>query len=486
MVDPSRLRLQQALLRTDFSAFYAKSFVTLKPGIDFQDQWLHQHMAWALERVRRGDERRLVINVAPRSGKSLLTSVAWPMFVLGHDPSCEILAISHTDSLARDFSLMRRAIGQQPWYRQLFPELRFKRTRNMDLETTAGGRIFASGVSGAVLGKGADLIILDDPQQGSAATSEAERRRFNEFYDNTLIGRLNNKSEGAIVLAAQRLHQDDATAHLAESDDFAVIRLPAIATEAGRFQLSHVPGDVYRRRAGEVLDPVREPMEVLEQIRRVQGHMYFQAQYQQEPVPAGGNLIQRAWLRYYDQAPSPLDRRIVSWDTASTLGEASDYSVGTVWGAKGLDFYLLDIVRDRLRATDLRRHIVTLHERWEADITLIEDTELGRAITHELHDSRTLRPILWKPIGSKQARMEAQAARFETGQVHFPRHHPALGEYEGEILAFPSGRHDDQVDSTSQALHYLTRNAAIHLPRPAEARRPQSRPRPPGSPQRRR
>ena len=472
------------MLRTDAAAFHGKAFVTLKPGVDFLQRWFHEHMAWALERVRRGEERRLIINVAPRSGKSLLISVAWPMFVLGHDPSCEILAISHTDSLARDFSLMRRAIAEQAWYQALFPDLAFKRTRNMDLETTAGGRIFASGVGGAVLGKGADLIILDDPQQGSAATSEAERRRFNEFYDNTLIGRLNNKATGAIVMAAQRLHQDDATAHLTESDDFRVISLPAIASDAARYQLSETPGDVYRRRAGEVLDPVREPMAVLETIRRIQGHTYFQAQYQQEPVPAAGNLIQRTWLRFYDEAPSPLDRTIISWDTASTLGEASDYSVGTVWGAKGLDFYLLDIVRDRLQPSDLRRWIVQLHQRWQAHLTMIEDTELGRALAHELHDSQTLRPILRRSVGSKQARIEAQAARFETGQVHLPRTHPALGEYMSELLAFPSGRHDDQVDSTSQALAYLTRDAAINSPhpRPATVRRPNGRPRPQGAP----
>jgi len=184
MVDPSR-RLVQAALRMDFPAFYAKSFITLKPGVQFQELWYHQHIAWALERVRRGDERRLIINVAPRSGKSLLTSVAWPMFVLGHDPGCEILAISHTDSLARDFSLMRRAIGEQAWYQELFPNLQFKRTRNMDLETTAGGRIFASGVGGAVLGKGADLIILDvrsrppppppRPSAGGSTTSTTTR-----------------------------------------------------------------------------------------------------------------------------------------------------------------------------------------------------------------------------------------------------------------------------------------------------------------------
>lgn len=482
-------RLRSAILRTDFCAFHQKVFRTLKPGETFTPNWHHEHLAYKLEQVRTGELRRLIINVPPRSGKSILASVAWPMFVIGHDPSAEFLAISHTDGLARDFSVQRKMIGQQDWYQDLFPDLAWTARRNMDLVTNRGGRIFASGTGGAVLGKGAHYILIDDPLDGSAAFSQTERRKFNEFYDNTLASRLNNKTTGAIVLIMQRLHEEDATAHLLEKDAFEVLCLPAIASQAKTYPLSNAPGDVYRRCEGEVLDPVREPIDVLETMRRTQGAAHFQAQYQQDPVPAGGNAIKREWLRYYVDPPASFDRIIVSWDTASTLGEASDYSVGTVWGSKGLDFYLLKIVRGRFEAPDLRRKILELHKSYNAHVTLIEDTELGRALVQELRASNDLRPILWSAREGKEARLLAQSARFETGQVHLPQNAPELGDYVGELLAFPSGRHDDQVDSTSQALSYLTGVSARFTAheRPLQARRQgPAAPRPPGKPQRRR
>jgi predicted phage terminase large subunit-like protein len=146
----------------------------------------------------------------------------------------------------------------------------------------------------------------------------------------------------------------------------------------------------------------------------------------------------------------------VSWDTASTLGESSDYSVGTVWGAKGLDFYLLDLVRGRFEVPELRREVLRLSKAWRANQTVIEDTEIGRAIMQDMRRSGELRPILQRPRYDKEARFLAQSARFEAGQVHVPRDAPWLAGWMDELLAFPNGRHDDQVDSTSQALDYLT------------------------------
>ncbi|MCJ2073118.1 phage terminase large subunit [Methylobacterium sp. J-030] len=151
-----------------------------------------------------------------------------------------------------------------------------------------------------------------------------------------------------------------------------------------------------------------------------------------------------------------LDRIIVSWDTASTLGEMSDWSVGQVWGVREQDFFLLDVVRKRFEFHQLRRAVLELHARWDADVTLIEKTALGHALLQDLRRTSPLRPILLPARLDKVARCEAQSARFEEGRVHLPAEAPWLGAYESELLAFPNGRHDDQVDATSYALHYLT------------------------------
>ena len=315
-----------------------------------------------------------------------------------------------------------------PWYRELFPRLQLasKRPRNTELITTAQGYRFAAGVGGAVLGRGADLIIVDDPIKATDALSAAERRRVAEFYDNTLYTRLNDKRTGAIVIIMQRLHQDDLVGHVLERDDWEVVSIPAIATEDRCYQLSDDPDHVYLRRAGEVLQDSREPREVLEQIRRSQGSLTFSAQYQQAPVPAEGNIVKREWLRFYDDPPSSFDFTVASWDTASTLSESADYSVGTVWGAKGLDFYLLDLVRGRFEVPELRREVVRLSRHWGVDQTVIEDTDIGRAITQDLRRSGEHRAILKKPRFDKQARFLAQSARFEAGQVHVPQDAPWL------------------------------------------------------------
>ena len=466
------LNALQLAAQRDLLTFVELAFAALEPGTVFKGNWHYEHICWVLMRVMRGELRRLIINVPPRAGKSIIASVSWPLFVLGHDPAKRIICVSHTEDLARKFAVDRRFVAQQPWYQRTFPAMRLAspKPRDLELVTSARGGCLATGVGGGILGRGADVIVVDDPIKAIDALSQAERRRVAEFYDNTLITRLNDKQAGAVVIIMQRLHQDDLVGHVLERDEWEVVSLPAIATDTTVHRLSDVPGDVHRRDAGDLLHPQREPQEVLEQVRRSQGSLTFQAQYQQEPVPAGGNVIQRGWLRFYDDVDTPeqFDRTIVSWDTASTLGEHNDYSVGTVWGSFGCDYYLLDVVRARWETPDLRREIIALSAHWEADATVIEDTELGRALLHDLRRTEAIRPVLQRPRYDKEARLLAQSARFEAGQVHLPRDASWLAAYMDELLAFPNGRHDDQVDSTSQALNWLT--ARVPIDRPTQRR----------------
>ena len=226
-----------------------------------------------------------------------------------------------------------------------------------------------------------------------------------------------------------------------------------------------------------MIDPSRENAVLLEQMRRTLGSMSFAAQYQQDPVPPDGNAIRREWLRYYDTVPTP-DLVVASWDTASTLGESSDYSVGTVWGLKRSDIYLLDVVRGRFEVPELRRRIESVTLNYEAEATLIEESDIGRAVMQEMRLHSPVRPIAWWPQYDKEARLLAQAPKFEAGQVLLPRDAPWLADYIAELLAFPNGRHDDQVDSTSQALNWLSRRIAIGVPKARpNPTRPQGAPR---------
>ena len=395
-------------------------------------------------------------------------SVGFPAWILGHDPTKRIICVSYNQDFANKLSRDTRRIMESDWYKELFPDCRLipGRQRDSELTTTRGGGRFASGIGGGPLGRGADIIIIDDPIKPLDALSAAERQRVIDFYTNTLITRLNDKQRGVIIIVMQRLHEDDLVGHVLSQDDWEVVALPAIATDDLTYQLSDDPDDVFHRLAGSVLHGAREPMSVLDGLRRQLGSLTFQAQYQQDPTPAEGNIIRREWLRFYadEERPEHCDRVIASWDTASTIGEASDYSVGTIWGAVGSDYYLLDVERCRLRVPDLRRSIVALSEHWRVSATIIEDTELGRAVRDDLQQTGELRAILRPARFDKEARLLAQSARFESGQVHLPSDAEWLGDYVNELLAFPNGRHDDQVDSTSQALRYLTSRASNERP----------------------
>ena len=469
-----RQRLLQAVLRTDLTAFVERCFAELEPGTAYRDNWHIRAITHQLERVASGDCRRLIVNVPPRSMKSITVSVGFTAWMLGRLPHKRIMAISYAADLARKLGADTRTILASPWFAWTFPDCRIAKMTQAEITTTAHGYRLAGSVGGSVLGRGADLIVIDDPIKGlDAALSQAERRRVAEFYDNTLYGRLNDKTTGAIVLVMQRLHEDDLVDHVLAKDDWEVLSLPAIAVEDATYRLGCEPWQVHQRREGELLHAEREPIEVLEGLRRTLGTFNFSAQYQQAPVPAEGNTIRREWFRHYDERPAAFERTICSWDTASTLGETSDWSVGTVWGAIGEQYWLLDVARGRWQVPDLRRRIVLLHRDWRADATLIEETDLGRALAQDFRRTGDLLPLLRRPRFDKEARLLAQSARFEAGQVHLPERAPWLADYIGELLAFPAGKHDDQVDSTSQALHYLTAVTPVVRERPRRWQRPQ-------------
>lgn len=460
-----------ALLRTDLPSFIHKCFRELEPGSPFSPNWHIDHIAWNLTRVSAGEINRLIINIPPRHLKSICTTVAYTAWVLGHDPSRRIITVSYANELARKHADDFRKIVESPWYREIFPNFQISRrgNRQMEIVTTTGGFRYAGSIDGSILGRGADLIVIDDPLKAQDALSKMERQHLKTFYDNTLYTRLNDKAHGAIVLVMQRLHADDLVAHVLDKEDWEVVAIPAIETENRAYRTGIGPRALYTRRTGEAILSDREDLVLLDQIRRTIGSMNFAAQYQQTPIPPDGNVIRREWLRYYDTTPA-FELVVASWDTASTLGEDSDYSVGTVWGIVGQTSYLIDVVRGRLEVPALRKRIEALSLHHQAHATLIEETDLGRAMVQEMRRGPgPLRPILCRPRFDKEARMLAQSPRFEAGEVVLPREAPWLATYLEEILGFPNVAHDDQVDSTSQALNWLSRKIAALRPRTQQA-----------------
>jgi predicted phage terminase large subunit-like protein len=461
-------REYKALLRRDFSAFSERAFYHLNPTTAYQHTWHLDVVAAKLEACRQGRLRRLIICLPPRSLKSLYASVALPAWWLGHDPSAQILCVSYAQELANKHALDCRSVMTSPWYQDLF-RVRLARPNQSleELTTTQQGFRLATSVGGILTGRGADVLIIDDPLKPEDALSETQRTKVNEWYRHTLYSRLNSKAVGTIILIMQRLHEDDLVGHVRAQEPWDLVSLPAIAETDEEHIIETLYGTThYTRRTGEALHPERESLEVLGGIRQAIGPYDFASQYQQMPASKEGHLVKRAWFRRYrsDDLPHTFDQVVQSWDTANTASELANYSVCTTWGIKAKQCYLLHVYRKQVHYPDLKRAVVEQQQRWHATVILIEDRASGTQLIQELvADGLAVKGIA--PTGEKVMRLHAQTAFIENGFVSLPEEAPWLDTYLHELTSFPGCKHSDQVDSTSQALAWI--KESVNRPEPA-------------------
>ena len=376
------------ILRHDLCAFIHRSFLELNSREQFLSNWHIEMLAAKLEDVRRGRCRRLIITVPPRHLKSHLVSVAFPAWLLGHDPSKQILSITYAQDFSDHLARKSRTLMTSQFYEALF-DTRLAKGREAvsDFETTGGGTRFSTSVGGVLTGRGADIIIIDDPLKADDALSESRRRSVNEWFDNTVRSRLNSQEKGAIILVMQRLHADDPVAHVQQHEPWDVLSFPVIAeqdetydflTPYGRRQIHRSPGDI--------LQPALLSPTTLESVRRGMTEYNFVAQYQQDPQPPSGIIVKREWLKYYEPGdlPKQFDLILQAWDTANKDTELSNFSVCTTWGLKDRRLFLLNVYRHKLEFPDLERAVRELAALHRAKIVLIEDKASGSSLIQQL------------------------------------------------------------------------------------------------------
>lgn len=446
-----------AALRNDLHAFAEWAFYQLNPGQVFVTGWHIEAILYQLQQAQKGPAGRLIVNMPPRYLKSFLISVVFPAWLLGKDPATQIMAVSYSDDLARKHSRDCRRLMESPGYKALFPKCRISPAKNSEteFETTAGGFRLSVSMQGSITGRGCDVMILDDPSKADDMRSDNQRQHAKDIFDNTLYSRLNDKMSGVIILVMQRLHEDDLTQYLLDKSGFTHLCLPAIALEDQSIPLSSTR--FHHRKAGDVLCPAREDAQILQQIKASMNSIEFEAQYQQRPVTFSGAIFKRDAFRFVDELPAPnkYDRTICSWDLANKPGQSSDYSVGTVWGIKSKDYYLLDVIRVRLAYPELKQLVKTIAEKHSARTILIEDIGAGTSMIQDLdRTSHTCAVIGIKPKQDKETRALCQTDLLEAGRVYLPKNASWLEDYLHELTAFPRGRKDDQVDSTTQFLQW--------------------------------
>jgi predicted phage terminase large subunit-like protein len=451
----------------DFMSFIERSFYELNPQTPFFRAPYIELIASKLEAVRRGQVKRLIINLPPRQLKSHSASIAFVAWLLGHDATKHVICASYGQDLADKLARDCRNIMNASWYKELFSTRLSDRKAVNDFTTTKQGTRMATSVGGVLTGRGADIIIIDDPLKPDDALSETRRNAVNEWYDNTLLSRLNDKTAGAIIMIMQRLHQDDLVGHVREQEDWEIVRFPAIAEEDEYYVIESVLGNAeFRRAEGEALHPAREPLTTLARMRESMGEYNFASQYQQSPMAKGGAVVKTSWIQHYDEPDLPPFYALYqSWDTANKASELSDYSVCTTWGYHDKKFYLLDVSRKRLNYPELRRAVIDQAQRFGVTNIIIEDRAAGTQLIQDLQAEGLMGVIAYGPPAGtdKLMRLHAQTALFENGNVLLPRQKHWLQDYINEITGFPGTKFDDQVDSTTQALDYIKNNDVLDM-----------------------
>lgn len=445
-----------ALLRNDFHAFTKKAFETVNPDKQLDANWHIILICWLLTRAARLELTRLALCLCPRSLKSFIASVAFPAWRLGNDPTMRFICISYSDDLAakhsRDFQIIVRA----SWYRKAFPKLRFDNTKFTEREfvTTKNGFRYTTSVHGTLTGRGGNFIIIDDPIKAEDAMSDAERTRVNNWFSTSVLSRFDNPNEGVLIIVGQRTHVDDLIGRVTATGDWHSVSVPAIATKDEKIQIGD--NDWFTRKTGDPLHASRIDFERLEFLRREMGSYNFEAQYQQNPIPAEGNLIKKDWIRTYssDQIRFECDSIVQSWDTASSPGGQNDYSVCTTWAIKEKRYFLLHVFRERLDFPSLLTKTRTHARNSGASVVLIEDAASGKQLLQTLRANSNVPVKSMKPDKDKLTRVAAVSSFIEFGRVYLPEDAPWLGTFLNELLAFPNSKYDDQVDSFSQFLRW--------------------------------
>jgi predicted phage terminase large subunit-like protein len=461
-----------AVYRNSFGAFAYAAYPVVHPGEELTPNWHIDCICHHLEQMalletgfeteieRTGYYNRLVINLAPRSLKSYLISVAWVAWTLGRNPSLKIICASYSDDLARKFSRDCRALMESLFYKRIFRRTRLnpKKSTETEFETTKRGSRLATSVGGTLTGRGADILIVDDPIKANDANSQIALDNANEWFRNTALTRLNNPSKSLVLLIQQRLHANDLSGVLIESRWPSLI-IPAVATEAKDYTIAD--GEVYHRPDGEFLQPKRDRPETIEEIKLNVGSRIFAAQYQQNPTPPDGNMVKASWLRRYISIPprSKFRSVVLSCDPAGKAGTNNDYTAITVVGVDKNELDLLHVCRGHWTVLDMRDRIIALASQWEVTHVIIEDTASGMGLIHLLREQTRLPVIGQSPKDDKETRLRRHQGLLEAGRLLLPVEAPWLADFESEFLAFPSGRYDDQVDALLLVLDWFVKNA---------------------------
>ena len=442
---------KESAIKNDFMAFVKYVWP------DFIEGSHHKIMADKFNKVARGELKRIIINMAPRHTKSEFSSYLLPAWMIGKNPKLKIIQATHTTELAVRFGRKAKHLIDSEEYQKIYPtKLREDSKAAGRWETNEGGEYFAAGVGGSITGRGADLLIIDDPHSEQDALNPNALDRTWEWYTSGPRQRL--QPGGIIVVVMTRWNMKDLTGRLinaqkeTKADQWEVIEFPAI-----------LPNN-------KPVWPEYWKLEELESVKASLAIGKWNAQYQQNPTAEEGSIIKREWWNLWDKDLPPLYHVIQSYDTAFLKKETADYSAITTWGVfyptedSGPNLILLDVVKDRFEFPELRRVAMEQYNYWKPESVIVEGKASGMPLTFELR-KQGIPVINYTPSrgNDKHARVNAVAPLFEAGQI-WATDDKFTEEVIEECAAFPYGDHDDLVDSMTQAVMRFRQGGFIEHP----------------------
>ena len=425
----------------------------------------HEKMARAFERVANGTCKRLIINMPPRHTKSEFASYLLPSWFFGKFPGKKVIQTSHTAELAVGFGRKVRNLVDSPNYKRIFPSLDLQSDSKAAgrWNTNFGGEYFAIGIGGAVTGKGADILIIDDPHsEQEAAMASTNPEIYDKTYEWYTSGpRQRLQPGGAIVMVMTRWSKRDLTGQVIKAaaarggEEWEVIEFPAILP------------------SGKPLWPEFWNLGELQALKEELPNAKWQAQYMQQPTSDVSAIVKREWWKIWDnESPPSYEFVIQSWDTAFLKTERADYSACTTWGVFYQDddlgrsranIILLNAFKKRMEFPELKQRAFEEFKAWDVDSLIVEAKAAGSPLIFELRQMGIpVQEYTPSKGNDKIARLNAVADIFASGHVWVPNTHWAE-ELMEEVASFPSGEHDDLVDSMSQALLRYRRGGFIQL-----------------------
>src|SRR5713101_2572692 len=467
LLEQRRKLREIAQLVLSLSDFFRAAWNVIEPETELCWSWHYEYIAEFLELISSGqfkqfypDKLGLIVNVPPRTAKSSLITVAWPVWTWLLRPTMRFLCASYSEKLAGDHSIKRRNLITSPWFQGLVSSrfsLKCDRNRIDHYDNDKTGYHIATSVGGSGTGFGGDICLGDDLLNAEDAFSETARDSTNRWIDSTFSTRLNNPATGVFVHVSQRLADDDPTGHLLEQQPgkWVHVKIPLEAEENEKYTFPK-GGRVVERERGDVLQPERFTPAVVEGLKRKSRE--WAGQYQQRPAPASGIIFQPNWWRYYRSVdPRPkFDEVAISVDCAFKSAAENDYVSIQKWGAVGPRSYLLECRTEHLGYTATKVAIKAMKAHGlRANVILIEDKANGSAVIEELRrEDLGAALIAVNPEGGKESRAYAASADCEAGNVFLPEDAPWLSEFLHVHTNFPAVKHDDWVDAATQFLNW--------------------------------